>query len=278
MALIPDDCPPFLRVFIALRHNDSNLFRPGWTELKDAIVNLHGDSAGVSYNHSLARKQVRTVILVVVKDIIDKRSNGLIISEDCLHLTEFFLALRHHFGIGIVRHDFVLCINHAQSFFIKVQFDDSTLIVNRAGSTILDRLRHVVDINIVTKDLTGASVLHRNGRTSESYVCSIREAVADDTGCADLDFTCLGINPFLQSVLPAMSLVSHNDNVPALGERLVGFLELLHRGKDDAVCLSAVKQGFQMLPALGVHRLLTQKVLTLGELSEKLIVKVVAIG
>ena len=33
-----------------------------------------------------------------------------------------------------------------------------------------------------------------------------------------------------------------------------------------------------MFPALGVHRLLTQEVLTLGELAEKLIVKVIAVG
>ena len=58
----------------------------------------------------------------------------------------------------------------------------------------------------------------------------------------------------------------------------MGFLEFLHRGKDDTVCLSAVKQRFQMLTAPGVHRLLTQKRLTFCELPEKLIVKVIAVS
>ena len=197
MTLVPDNRTPFFRVFIALCHNDSNLFRPGRTQLENTVINLHSNGTGISYDHRLTCQQVSTVVLVVVKDIINKRSDGLFVAENGLHLSEFLFALCHHFGIGVVCHIFILCINHMESIFIQFQLDNATLVINRTGSSILNSLGHVVNIDIITEDLTGTSVLHGKRSTRKSDVGSVRKTVANDSRCANLDFTCLGINFFL---------------------------------------------------------------------------------
>ena len=74
-----------------------------------------------------------------------------------------------------------------------------------------------------------------------------------------------------------MCLISHNHNVSAFRKAVEGFLELLHRGKNDAVRFSAIQQFFQMRPALGVYRLLPKEVFALGKLTVKLVVQIVAV-
>ena len=75
-----------------------------------------------------------------------------------------------------------------------------------------------------------------------------------------------------------MRLVRHDDDVTALGERFVGFLELLHRGENDAVRLPAVKELLEVLATLRVDRVLPQKVLALGELAVQLVIQVVPVS
>ena len=76
----------------------------------------------------------------------------------------------------------------------------------------------------------------------------------------------------------AMGFIAHHDDVSAGGQGRIVFLELLHGGEDDAVGRAAFKQLAQMFPCGGLHRLLTQEVLALGELTIKLIVEVVTVG
>lgn len=56
------------------------------------------------------------------------------------------------------------------------------------------------------------------------------------------------------------------------------FLKLLHGRKDNTVCLTTGKEITQILTTLSVHRVLTQEILALCKLSEKLIVQVVSVG
>ena len=95
---------------------------------------------------------------------------------------------------------------------------------------------------------------------------------------ANLYLASLGIDLLLETILPAVRLVRHDDDVVTLGKRLMRLLELLHGGENDAIRLPAVEQLFQVLTALRVDRVLTQEVLALGELAVKLVVQIVPVS
>ena len=104
------------------------------------------------------------------------------------------------------------------------------------------------------------------------------QTVADNPCGTDFDFTSFGINLFLESILPAMRLIRHDDDVMALRQRLMGFLKLLHRGEDDTVSLSAIEKFLQVLSAPRMNWNLPKKILTLGKLSIQLIIQVVTVS
>ena len=181
-------------------------------------------------------------------------------------------------------HQVILIVNKMQRLFIQLKMNYSALIVNRSGRTVLNRLRHIINIDIITEHFTGAAIFRRDWCTGETYVCSVRKAVPDNTGSANdglrfhLAVFLLPNHNFLcQSVLAAVRLICHDDNIPALGKRLVAFLKLLHSRKNDAVCLSVCKQFFQMGAALGMLWSLAQEILATGELTVKLIIQVIPI-
>ena len=109
-------------------------------------------------------------------------------------------------------HQVILCVNEPQGVFIQFEVNDPALIVDRAGGSVLYRLGHIVDVDIVAKYLTGAAVLGRDGSTGKTDVCSVGQAVPDDAGCADgslnLQFALLvllGDHLFGEAVLATVS-------------------------------------------------------------------------
>ena len=83
-------------------------------------------------------------------------------------------------------------------------------------------------------------------------------------------------------VLAAVRLVGDDDDVRAVAEQrvrlaaLVGH-ELLDRREDDAAG-GDLQLGAQVVAALGLHRLLPQQLVAVGERAEELVVEVVAVG
>ena len=78
----------------------------------------------------------------------------------------------------------------------------------------------------------------------------------------------LGYHSFLETILSTMGFISHNDNISSFRERAFAFLEFLHGGEDDSVCLSTFEQFLQMVTVFRMQRSLTKEVLALGELTE----------
>ena len=74
-----------------------------------------------------------------------------------------------------------------------------------------------------------------------------------------------------------MGLVSHDNNVPALGKRLTGLLKFLHGGEDNAVGLPPIKQRFQVFPAFSLNRLLAQESLAFRKLSKELVIQIIPV-
>ena len=158
MVLISDNLSPFFRVIITGGHNDCYLFRPRRTKLQYTLVNLHCDRARIGNNHCFAGQKIFTVVFVMVENIANKRIDRVVVAENSFHLSKLFFALFNHFGIGILGHNVVFGVNQLQRLFIKIKFDNTALIVNRAGSTVLDSLSHIVNVYVIAEHLTSASV------------------------------------------------------------------------------------------------------------------------
>ena len=56
-----------------------------------------------------------------------------------------------------------------------------------------------------------------------------------------------------------MGLIDHYHNVATITQRLIAIGKLLHRSKNDAIRLSANKEGFKVLSTLSLNRSLAQK-------------------
>ena len=152
----------------------------------------------------------------MVKNIINQRIYGSVISKDSLHLAKLLLALFNYFRISVIRHDVIFLIDKVKRSFIEFQLNYAALIIYRSRCAILYGLCHVINIDVITKNLTGISVFGRDRSSGKSNICSIWKAIANDTCRSDLYLTGLGVNFFLQSILAAMRLISHNDDVTTL--------------------------------------------------------------
>ena len=60
---------------------------------------------------------------------------------------------------------------------------------------VLHGLCHVIDVNIIAEDFSGASVFCGYGRSCKADIGSVWETVADNAGCTDLDFSRCGMRP-----------------------------------------------------------------------------------
>ena len=242
VALVADDFPPFFRIIISGSHHHFCLFCPFRAQFQHAPVNFHGDGAGISHNHGLARQQAFPVMLIVVQNVADKGINGVVIAQNGFHLPQLPLAAFNHVRVGVGGHELVFVINPLQGFLIQIQFDHPAFIVNRAGGSVLNRLSHVIDVNVVPEHFAGASVFGGDGSSRKADIGGIRQAVADDARRADNSFgnflaffICGNPDLFRQPVLPTVGLIRHDDDVSAFGKSLMGFLKLLHGGKENPV-------------------------------------------
>ena len=287
ITFIADDFAPLFRILVALGHHNSDLFCPARTKLQNALINLHRYSAGVGNDHRLARKKIRAVILVMIQDIKDQGINRLGISENRFHLAKHLLALPDHSLICLAGscHEVIFLVNLLQSLLIQMQFHDTAFIINRAGCPILDSLRHIINVDIVTENSTGIMIPGGNRCAGKPDKGCIRQAVTNDAGSADDPsgflftlFVRYHLDPFSQSVLTAVRFVCHNDDIPTFRERCIRLLKFLHSCEDNAVCSSLPKPGHQMLPALCVDRHLPQKIFASCKLREELIIQVVPVS
>ena len=94
----------------------------------------------------------------MLDDILAKRGDGLLRTEDGVHFAEFLLALFDGVVLGILRHDVIFSINEMQNIFIQFQMDDSALIIDWAGRAILHGLGHIIDVDVIAEHLDSRAV------------------------------------------------------------------------------------------------------------------------
>ena len=179
----------------------------------------------------------------------------------------------------------ILIIDQMEGVLVEFQVNHTALVVDGSGRAIFNCLSHIIDVDVITEDLSCTAVFCGDRCSGESNVGRIRKRVSYNAGSADngfrLDFAVvllLNHNLLIETILPTMRFISHHDNVPTLRKSFVAFFKLLHGREDYAVCLSVCKQLFQIFTAFGVLRRLTEKVFAAGELSVKLVIQIVTVG
>ena len=129
-------------------------------------------------------------------------------------------AFLYNFTICIQRHQIIFSINQPQCCLIKIQSDNTTFIINRSCCTILNRLRHIIDIDIIAKDLPRTTVFCRNRCSCKTNICSIRQCITNKSSCTNntfcyflTRFILCNLNFFSKSILPSMCFIRHNYNI-----------------------------------------------------------------
>ena len=221
----------------------------------------------------------------MVKNVIYQGIDRLVGTEDCFHLTKFLFALFNDIRIGVVSHNVILIIDQMEGVLVEFQVNNAAFVVDGSGRAIFNCLSHIIDVDVITEDLSCTAVFCGDRCSGESNVGRIRKRVSYNAGSADngfrLDFAVvllLDHNLLIETILPTMRFISHHDNVPAFRKSFVAFLKLLHGREDYAVCLPVCKKLFQIFTAFGVLRRLTEKVFAAGELPVKLVIQIVAVG
>jgi len=79
-------------------------------------------------------------------------------TEDSFHLSQLSLAALDDISISILSHDVIFRVDKPQCV-VEFQLHNTAFIIDRTCSTVLDSLRHIIDVDVITEYLTGISVL-----------------------------------------------------------------------------------------------------------------------
>ena len=221
----------------------------------------------------------------MIKNVIYQGIDRLVGTEDCFHLTKFLFALFNDIRISVVSHNVILIIDQMEGVLVEFQVNNAAFVIDGSCSSVFNCLCHIIDVDVITEDLSCTAVFCGDWCSSESNVGRIRKRVPYNAGGAyngfRLDFAVillLDYHLLIETILPTMRFICHHDNVPAFRKSFVAFLKLLHGREDYAVCLSVRKQFFQILAALCVLRCLPEKVFATSELPVKLVIQIVTVS
>ena len=196
-----NDVSPLFFISVGSTCHNVDFIRPPWAHLQNLTVYLHGSILIIGYYHGLTRQFILAIRLVVLYDILTQTGDGIRMTEYLLQSTVILsrpvhLIFRGSFLCQLVK----LLVKLLQGFLIQIQIDHATLIIYRPCSTISHRLRHIVDIDIVTEYLLGITVSFRNRCACESDKRGMRQRFAHQQGKAFLHLLGLGV-PMLFAIL-----------------------------------------------------------------------------
>ena len=193
----------------------------------------------------------------MINDVFTKSINSLRSTENGIHSAQVAFAFRERHLVGFVGEFAVNGIQGTERFGIELEGHNATLVVHGTRRIVLNRLRHVVYIDIVAENFPRTSILRRNGRTSKANIGCVRKRLSDNARGPN-GYIALGIYFFSQSILPAMSLVHHNNDIASVAKRLA-IHELLHSSEDNAIRFSPDQQLFEMPAAFCLHSSLAEE-------------------
>ena len=158
---------------------------------------------------------------------------------------------------------------------------NTTLIINRPCCPIFNSLCHIIDINIITKNLSSISVFIWNRCPCKTNKSRIRQCIMNYSGIAN-DCTCFFLTFFIfwynhsliETILTTMGFICHDHNISSFRQWLFSTFKLKHGCENNAICCSSVKQRFQMLFAFSLYRRLSEEIRTLRKLCIKLVIQI----
>ena len=136
---------------------------------------------------------------------------------------------------------------------------------------------HIVDIDVLAEYLLRVTVFVRNRRAGKADERSIGQRIPHETRVAFLCAQGLYVECRI-AVLGAVRLVGHDDDVATVGKETLIFLELLNGCEEDTSSLTVTEQVCEFGFGVRLLRHLTQEVRATAELTEQLVVEVVAVG
>ena len=127
-----------------------------------------------------------------------------------------------------LRHLFKLRVNSRPLFFLKVEFGESGLVINRNGGFILNRMVNIVNVNVISKDRRSIPVGFFYGRGRKSYERGVGKRIPHVPGKA-ID----------KVVLAPVSFIRYDHYVSSFRKQgvtvaLLFRQKLLNGGKDNA--------------------------------------------
>ena len=139
------------------------------------------------------------------------------VAENRIDTAQFAVALLYRILFRLCGHCVVFGIYPLQRLLVEFQIYYSAFVENRARCTVLHRLRHVVNIDIVSEHLPRGAVFHGNRRTCKPYERGIRKSISDHTRSSDPYASGFCIHPLFEPVLAAVRLIGHHDYVAPHG-------------------------------------------------------------
>ena len=189
------DLAPILGIVVVARHNNADFFLPIWAQFQNAPVDFYGNGAAVSDDHRFSRQEVHAILFVMFNNIPAEGINRGSSAQHAFHLAQHFLALFDGCSVCLFLQQRIGFVNFLKRLLIQFEMNDAAFIVNRARCTVLHRLRHIVYVDIIAKNLARVAVFHGNWRSGKANKRRIRQCVADDPRVPHNDA------PFLLSLL-----------------------------------------------------------------------------
>ena len=177
--LVANNLLPVVGVLVRAAHHHLHLLRPRGAQLQHLAVNLYRDLSGQSHDHCLAGQQLCTVLLIVVYDVSHQRVDGRVLAQQHLQPAVLLLGTLYLLvGGAIVRQTVKLLIQQFHCLFVEVQVHHPALVIYWACSSVVDRLAHVVDVDIRTEHLLRVAVALADGCACEAYERSVGQRLA----------------------------------------------------------------------------------------------------
>ena len=149
---------PFLRVLVSRGHHHRYFLSPCGAHLQDTAVYLHCYRPRICHNHGFAGLLILPIVLIVTDDVGYQRVDGFVRSEQRIDTSQLAFAFLYSILFRLVCHGIVFGINATEHRLVQVEVYHAALVEDRTSGTVTHRLRHVVDIDIVAKDLACRAV------------------------------------------------------------------------------------------------------------------------